>query len=455
VRHITRKKISLIVLAILGSLLFTYIAAGSVIPRIVIDGKTIFAEPAPRIDNNRTMVPIRFIVEDEALKGEVFWDARQQKVAVNLRGKYIELFIGSKKAAIDGKTVYLDAAPYIYQGRTFVPLRFIAEAAGAEVEWKESTQEVIIDFEPAAADRIVFAYYYYRSFAELKANAHLLTDISFRWFQTDGEGRLFYEYQDDYDQILKFTQKQGIKTHAGAALMDRNALHQLLVSPENRARLIGNLLDRVKRDNYDGVNIDFEFIDPADAGYFTLFIKELKTSLGPEKQLSVAVFARTAGDNWATPYEYKKIGEIADLVVVMAYDYSYKTSAPGPVAPLWWVEKTVAYMTANIEPEKILLGIPTYGYDWADGQKTTTVTGDKLAQLKQAYKLNETFDTKSWSPSYTYWDSNGQFHQIWMENQASINAKYDLAIKNNLGGISFWRIGNGCSDLYNILSPTQ
>ncbi|MDD3893960.1 MAG: hypothetical protein PHU36_02945, partial [Syntrophomonadaceae bacterium] len=78
-----------------------------------------------------------------------------------------------------------------------------------------------------------------------------------------------------------------------------------------------------------------------------------------------------------------------------------------------------------------------------------------LAQLKQAYKLNETFDTKSWSPSYTYWDSNGKFHQIWMENQASINAKYDLAIKNNLGGISFWRIGNGCSDLYNILSPTQ
>ena len=101
-----------------------------------------------------------------------------------------------------------------------------------------------------------------------------------------------------------------------------------------------------------------------------------------------------------------------------------------------------------------MLGLPTYGYDWAAGLKTTTVTADKLAQLKQTYKLNAGFDIKNGSPFYNYWDKNGNFHQIWTEDQESIKAKYDLAVKNKLGGISFWRIGNGCTDLYNIL-PVQ
>lgn len=442
------------VLSILGIFLFTYSAAGAPSPRIVINGQTKIVDPAPRIDNDRIMVPLRFIIEDQALKGEVFWDARQQKVAMNCKGKYIELFIGSQKAAIDGKTVYLDSPPYIYQSRTYVPLRFIAEATGAKVEWKSSSYEVMIDSSSASADQKVFAYYYYRSFAELKANAEGMTNIAFRWFQTDGEGKLFYEYEDDYPQILKFTREQGIKTHASVALMDRGLLHNLLAKPENRARLIGNLLDKVKKDHYDGVDIDFEFIDPADAKYFTLFLRELKTSLGPEIPLSLAVPARTAADKWPTAFEYEKIGQIADMVVVMAYDYSYKTSAPGPVAPLWWVEQTISYMTAKIEREKLLLGLPTYGYDWAAGLKTTTVTADKLAQLKQTYKLNAGFDIKNGSPFYNYWDKNGNFHQIWTEDQESIKAKYDLAVKNKLGGISFWRIGNGCTDLYNIL-PVQ
>ncbi len=458
------KKILLTALTILGIFIFTYIASGFTIPRLVIDGKTKDVDPPPQISENRTMVPIRFVVEDEAIKGEIFWNGKLGKVAMNCQGKYIELFIGSKRAAVDGKTVYLDAAPYIYQDRTYLPLRFIAEAMGAKVEWKPATQEVAIDFEKisnidpfkeAAQPKTVFAYYYYRSFDELKANAHLFTDIAFRWFETDGQGKLFYEYQDDYSNILKFTREQGIKTHASVVLMDKDALHQLLCSPKNRANLIGNLLDRVKKDNYDGVDIDFEFINPADAPYFTLFLQELKTALGPDKQLSVAVFARTATDKWPTPYEYKKIGNIVDLVVVMAYDYCYKSSAPGPVAPLWWVEKVVDYMTANIAREKILLGIPTYGYDWADGLKTNTVTAAKLSQLKQTYKLSESFDQKNCSQSYSYWDKNGRLHQIWMENSTSLSAKYDLATKNNLAGISFWRIGNGFTDLYKIIEEQQ
>jgi spore germination protein YaaH len=137
----------------------------------------------------------------------------------------------------------------------------------------------------------------------------------------------------------------------------------------------------------------------------------------------------------------------------MTYDYSYTTSAPGPVAPLWWVEDVVDYMTdtAKIPAAKLLMGVATYGYNWGSGLTTTTVTWNKLNQIKSSYSVTEHFDTASMSPYYTYTDTNGVYHQIWLENERSLSEKWKVAINNNLGGISFWRIGNGFKDLYNVL----
>jgi spore germination protein YaaH len=419
---------------------------------IRINGQSRYFQPPAEILNNRTMVPIRFIIEDESLKGQVTWNNESNKVFISCKGKEFEFTIGSRLVKVDGKTSYLDAAPYAHNNRTFVPLRFIAEQLGAVVGWNSWTREVTIDFDQPASR--VFAYYY-RNFTEFKENADLFTDVAFRWFQTDGSGNLSYEYQDNYDEILAFAKSKGIKCHASVVLMDKTALHELLSNPQNRANLVSNLVKQVNQSGYDGVNIDFEFIPSDDKGLFNTFLRELKTRLGPNKTLSAAVFARTSTDKWAVGYDYPQIGQIADLVVVMAYDYSYKTSAPGPVAPLWWVKNVVSYMTGIIPANKILLGVPTYGYDWASGLATTTVTLNKLNTIRQNYQVTEHFDTESASPYYTYTDNNGIYHQIWLENEASLAAKLKAATDNHLAGISFWRIGNGFTDLYNLLEKAQ
>ncbi|NLB88386.1 MAG: hypothetical protein GX790_04050, partial [Syntrophomonadaceae bacterium] len=425
--------------------------------------------PPAEIKENRTMLPLRYIIEDEAFKGEVFWDGLLRKVALNCQGKYIEFFIGSNKAMVDGKAFYFDTTPYIKENRTYVPLRFLSETLGANVSWNSSKREVNIDFNSSGDKKPVtqpepeknqptqvFAYYYYKAFDELKQNAHLFTHVSFRWFATNANGDIFYEYQDNFGEILKFTKEKGIKAHASVVLMDKTALHNLLSNPNNRARFISNIQYIVKRDGYDGVDIDFEFIDPKDGPYFTLFLKELKAALGKDIPLSVAVFARTGSEKWATPYEYEKIGQIVDKVIVMAYDYSYSTSKPGPVAPLWWVDQVAKYMSTTIPKEKVLLGLPTYGYDWSSaGGKATTVTAPRLAATKQKYKLTESFDETSMSPYYTYYDNKGNYHQIWMENERSLNAKLKVANQYGLGGISFWRIGNGFTDLYNLIEKSK
>jgi len=435
--------------AVLMILIFSGTAQASTNPAISIDGELRDFTPPAVISNDRTMIPVRFVIEDEALKGQVYWDGEQQKVAMDCRGKYIEFYIGSSYALIDGQTVYFDTVPYIYQDRTYIPLRFLVETLGASVEWDSKAWQVNITFNYMPQ---VFAYYYYTPQEELVDNINLFTDIAFRWYETDGYGHLYYEYNDDYDGVLDYVSDKSIKTHASVVLMDSSELHQLLSSSQNRKMLIGNLLDKVKQYGYDGVNIDFEFINSSDAGYFTIFLQELKEYLGPDKNLTVAVFARTEADQWPTGYDYAKIGEIADKVVVMAYDYHYKTSRAGAVAPLWWVEDVVDYMTEQMPAHKILLGMATYGYDWSSDGSAKTITAAKLAAIMDKYEVIEHFSNWDMSPYYTYSDEYGNYHEIWMENEISLDKKWDTAVASKLGGISFWRIGNGFDDLYTVIA---
>jgi spore germination protein len=427
-------------------------------PGIRIDGKLRAFNPPCQIVNGHTMVPLRFVIEDEALQGSVGWDGNSGKVTISCRGKDFEFKIGSPTVLINGTSFSLDVPPYIYQDRTYLPLRFLAENLGGIVTWNDSLGQVNILFNKSAESKpAVFAYYYSGGFPELQENAHLFSDVALRWFETDAGGDLFYEYQDNYQQVLNFLDKNGIKSHASVVFMDKAGLYTLLSNPDHRANLINQLYNEVQVSNYDGVNIDFEFIAASDSVYFTTFLRELKSKLGADKELSVAVDARTSSDNWSTGYDYQNIGEIADRIVVMTYDYSYSTSAAGPVAPLWWVEDVVDYMlhSAQIPPSKLLLGMATYGYNWGSGQTGTTVTLEKLNRLKNTYQVNEYFDTASMSPYYTYTDANGLTHKIWLENERSLEAKWKVALNNNLGGISFWRIGNGFGDLYDLLEKYQ
>jgi spore germination protein len=87
----------------------TYSAQAASVVNISIDGKERQIDPPAQLVNDRTMVPVRFIVEDPALQGQVYWDQSQQKVALDCRGHYIELFIGSPQAKVDGAAYTLDA----------------------------------------------------------------------------------------------------------------------------------------------------------------------------------------------------------------------------------------------------------------------------------------------------------------------------------------------------------
>ena len=105
-------------------------------------GNKVTNDVAPIIRNERTMLPIRFIAE--ALGAQVFWNADEQKVIIIKGSDVIEIAIGKAEAMVNGVAVALDSPAFIENSRTYLPVRFIAENLDAEVLWDETTKEVTI-----------------------------------------------------------------------------------------------------------------------------------------------------------------------------------------------------------------------------------------------------------------------------------------------------------------------
>ena len=112
-----------------------------------VNGKLVILDSVPIVRNDRTLLPIRFVAE--ALGAQVGWNEAQQKVTIQDSKTKIEMWINKPTAIVNSKTVYIDPAnykvvPILVNGRTMLPVRFVSESLGAQVEWNEAQQKVTI-----------------------------------------------------------------------------------------------------------------------------------------------------------------------------------------------------------------------------------------------------------------------------------------------------------------------
>ena len=111
--------------------------------RATINGNPVaFTDVQPMELNGRVMVPVRGIFEQMGV--DVGWEPSTQTVYADGNGKHVVMYIGKSVAQINGNDVNLDVPPTTYMGRTMVPLRFISESMGAEVNWQPATDTVAI-----------------------------------------------------------------------------------------------------------------------------------------------------------------------------------------------------------------------------------------------------------------------------------------------------------------------
>jgi hypothetical protein len=144
-----------------GTQALTLLPAGSTVLKLTVgsttlevNGQAVTMDVAPFLENGRTWVPVRFVAE--RLGADVQWDPISKGVTITQTDVTIELVLDSTTIRVNGHATGMDVAPFLRQDRTWVPLRFVVENLGATVRWVTKPQEVIIRKGPYDAATVAF-----------------------------------------------------------------------------------------------------------------------------------------------------------------------------------------------------------------------------------------------------------------------------------------------------------
>lgn len=240
-----------------------------------------------------------------------------------------------------------------------------------------------------------------------------------------------------------------LSTLTGDGTFSNELASRIFSDEAARNRLFDQVLQTVRTKGYYGLDVDFEFILPEDKDNYVQFLTELKSRLQPEGYpLFVALAPKTSGMQRGLLYEshdYPAIGAVADYVLLMTYEWGYTYGPPMAVAPLNKVKEVLDYGVSVIPREKILQGIPNYGYDWTlpyvRGQSMARSIGNvEAVEIAMKYRATILYDETAQTPYFYYTDEEGREHVVWFEDARSIDAKLRLNESYPLHGISYWNI---------------
>lgn len=209
-----------------------------------------------------------------------------------------------------------------------------------------------------------------------------------------------------------------------------------------RERIIADIVEYSR--DFDGVQIDFEQVIQDDRENFLEFLSLIRERLPKDKLFSVAVPARRSvipGDQ----YDYSAIGRIADRVIIMAYDQHWSTSKPGPVAGLTWCADVEKFASERIPAEKLVMGLPLYGRAWSNTRGSRSLKYSDTAEIISKRRPKLKFSPAT-GPYFQY-RSRGRV-TVFYDDTASLLDKISLYRNRGVQAISFWRIGQGPSDIW-------
>jgi len=298
----------------------------------------------------------------------------------------------------------------------------------------------------------VFAYYQVPALdsaadVSLEAFRDKVTDVSPTILEiTDGAGRVEVTPETGYLDILTGC-NVSIAPLVRNLKFDKKIAKWALLSPSAQKRTVAGILDVLQKEpRYSGIVVDIENTSPSDRTYYTEFIARLSDALHSKGYKVYAVVGPKEKDIpkslWVRAFDYKALGRYSDFVILMTYNQHWRGGPPGPCAALDWFESCVKYAVECIPPEKVIVGIPLYGYDWPEDGPATSLTHKKAAALIDRIKPEFIHWHEDWAtPWFTYTEKDVK-HEVWFEDVRSVEAKLDVCRKLGVGGVAAWRLGD-------------
>lgn len=275
------------------------------------------------------------------------------------------------------------------------------------------------------------------------------THISPMAYRIIENSRMHWNPDREVRSVQKMSYKHSIAVYPSLGADYRSAIvRDMIMNPDIRDNQIHRIAQQMLWFGFEGVDLDFEGIDPVERGAFTEFVRLLADTLhsyglGLSVTLQPKLQVRGGQD-------YKAIGEAADIVRIMCYDNHWGKSVPPHHSDYRWVRNVMRFAISDsggIPPEKLVMALPLYGHRGIiDGEHalfwTEVVDVLKDAGLPESQVRRDAFDL----PFFYI-----QGETVYFEDGLSIRKKLDIADELGLGGVCFWRLGQEDPQMYRFL----
>lgn len=282
-----------------------------------------------------------------------------------------------------------------------------------------------------------------------------LTDLYVFSYGFTSEGDLVYPMTDDTWLVNAILQTD-VRPILTLTPLDRdgrfnnNLITALVYNQDTIQHLFDQLIGVMQEKGYEGLDIDFEFIMGEDREAFAEFVGWMTDNMNQQGyQVTVALAPKTSAEQVGTLYEgmdYRLLGDAANRVLIMTYEWGYTYGPPMAVAPIDQVRRVVEFAVSEIPREKISMGIPNYGYDWPlpferGVTKAETISNQEAVQIAIYQGVEIQYDEVAQSP-YFYYMQDDVEHVVWFEDPRSMTAKFELIKEYGLTGAGYWQLMN-------------
>lgn len=245
-------------------------------------------------------------------------------------------------------------------------------------------------------------------------------------------------------------------TEEGSFDSGRAAL--VLENTDVQRALLDAVVRTVREKGYRGADVDFEYVPAVLREAYAGFVGTLRRALSPLPVLA-ALAPKTRADQPGLLYEahdYALLGEAANAVLLMSYEWGYTYGPPMAVAPLPQVRQVLDYAVTSIPRDKTFLGVPTYGYDWPlpyeQGKtRARSISPQQALALARRFGAEISYDETAQAPFFFYRDESGNAHEVWFEDARSAQQKLLLLNEYSLHGVGFWSLMRDFPQLWGVL----
>ncbi len=226
-------------------------------------------------------------------------------------------------------------------------------------------------------------------------------------------------------------------------------LRSVLSSTATQQNCIGQMVNLLPA-TAAGVHVDFEGVEAPYRIPFLTFLESLRAALH-DRGLLLTISIPAKRSEWEAPgYDFSSIGRLCDSITLMTYDEHYSGGSPGPIASLPWMTQVLDYAIRFIPNEKLLLGIPVYGYDWSN-EPTSLVPMRDIPKLVAQTNARVLWSDQAVEPYFYYWKGRVK-HTIRYENELSAKIRLSFIKSYKLRGLAIWRLGYETSRFWQELT---